>query len=90
MAFSHVSDSEHEAEDAISLADHCVSGEEQCLCSLPGPGHFGEDDASEVGLDHYSHYCFEAHEEYRFGAFFCGRSSAITWGGKICLVSVAF
>lgn len=77
VALSHISDAEHEAEFTVSLANNGVPREQQRLRPLLWPAHLGEYDAHHEGLDHHAGYTLNAHDEYRLGTFFRGRSAAV-------------
>jgi len=56
VRFSHVTHAEHETQNAIPLADHSVSAEQQRLRALFRPGQLGEHHAHHKCLDHNAYY----------------------------------
>lgn len=80
VTLADIADTEHQRQMTVALAHHRILREQKRLCSLLGPGHLGENDANHERLHHHAIDRLEAHDEYRFGTFFCGGPNTVADG----------
>lgn len=78
MTLPHISNSEHQTQMPIPLADHCIPREQQRLRSLSGPRHLREDNTSKIRLNHNPDNTLEAHQENSFGTLLSDHSATVT------------
>lgn len=78
VTLPHVTDSEHQAQFTVPLANHRVPREQQRLGSLFRSAHLGEHYADHERLDHHAGDALYAHDEDRLGTLLGGRTATVT------------
>lgn len=78
MTLAHISDTEHQAQLSVPLADDGILRKQQRLGAVLRPSHLRKNNSHHEGLNHDSVDRLEAHDEDRLWTFLRRRADTIT------------